>query len=114
MAKLSKREIYWRNVENALRACNYASSGLCPDCETCRDSVNIDMSMEKFAEDIGNGSLFSEPSFSWSDCDVCGSVLGGDRDVWHYVADDRSFIHCDSVCNDCAMYIANGEFTNQD
>ena len=52
-----------------------------------------------------------ETFFSWSQCDSCGSTLGGDRynaqGCW---SDDDGFHIIDmEVCIDCAMYHANGE-----
>ena len=49
----------------------------CPDC----DSDNFDncdgcRECDKTAEQL---QAYSEPSFSWSSCDICGSHLGGDR-----------------------------------
>jgi hypothetical protein len=53
-----------------------------------------------------------EPSFSWMDCDSCGSHLGGDRHVavGLYRDDDGKLQTLSmGVCVDCAMYHANGE-----
>ena len=52
-----------------------------------------------------------EASFSWAQCDSCGSTLGGDRlpafGIWH---DEDGYHDIEmSICSDCAMYHANGE-----
>ena len=53
-----------------------------------------------------------ESFFSWSQCDSCGSTLGGDRldatGMWHDKSD--KFVTIDmTVCIDCVMWHANGE-----
>lgn len=52
-----------------------------------------------------------EAGFSWSQCDSCGSSLGGNREpavgLWK---DAEGWHDVDmSICVDCAMYHANGE-----
>jgi hypothetical protein len=49
-----------------------------------------------------------EGSFAWSDCDTCGSSLGGDRYPSHWIDDKGRIRHMES-CGDCLGYIANGE-----
>jgi len=52
-----------------------------------------------------------ESSFSWGQCDSCGSTLGGDREPAIGLWEDAGTIHTIemSVCVDCAMFHANGE-----
>jgi len=52
-----------------------------------------------------------EPSFSWSQCDSCGSSLGGDRHTAYGLYREGKKLHTIemSVCTDCAMFHANGE-----
>ena len=53
--------------------------------------------------------LAGEPSFSWSQCEGCGSRLGGDRHPAHAtVGLNHEVVHLD-VCVDCVMYLANGD-----
>jgi hypothetical protein len=54
-----------------------------------------------------------EGSFSWSQCDACGSTLGGDRYPAHALSPERlgrseHWIHLD-VCSDCLLFLANGD-----
>lgn len=54
-----------------------------------------------------------EPGFSWSQCDSCGSRLGGDRDKATGIpigagADADKYISM-SICVDCTLYHANGD-----
>ena len=62
-----------------------------------------------------DGEEYNEGSFSWSDCDSCGSTLGGDRHPAHGIVQSDgdtlpkgTIIHM-SICVDCLMYHANGE-----
>lgn len=68
---------------------------------------------QAFEDDYHNGTLSSEASFSWRECGICGSRLGGDREDWHYVAKNSKGIdtiyHHDDACVDCVIYLANGE-----
>ena len=48
-----------------------------------------------------------ETHFSWSQCDSCGSGLGGDRFTAYGLSNDEPIKL--SICVDCAMYHANGE-----
>ncbi len=60
----------------------------------------------------GDTEHICETSFSWSDCDSCGSTLGGDRSEAHGLyRDDSGELQTVemSVCVDCMMYHANGE-----
>ena len=64
----------------------------------------------------GWGAADSEPSFSHGSCGICGSHLGGDREVWHAIIPDengsvigREILHSDDACIDCVVYLANGD-----
>ena len=51
----------------------------------------------------------SEPFFSWSSCDCCGSTLGGNR--YHVSGYNQEFkqIFCYDVCPDCYYYAEYGQ-----
>ena len=49
-----------------------------------------------------------DPFFSWSQCDGCGSSLGGDRTESTGIDEDGESISLD-LCIDCVMYLANGD-----
>jgi len=60
-----------------------------------------------------------EGGFSWSECDFCGSPLGGSRYPAHAIlaptpeeARDREISHF-RVCADCLQYVANGELPEE-
>lgn len=85
-------------VERELRGCEAFSVGSCPGCVVCGLSVEP-------TED--ERSLAEESHFSWSECDSCGSSLGGDRHPAHFLLDGE--IQHLSVCADCLLYHANGD-----
>jgi len=96
-------------VERGLRGLMSASPGACPGCERCRDAFEPDMTMEEFDEAWHKGEVNDEPSFSYSGCGICGTTLGGDCYVWHWVSDDNTVEHEDDCCVDCALFLANGD-----
>ena len=72
-----------------------------------------------FDEAWSSGRVDSEPSFSHGSCGICGSHLGGDREVWHAIIPDengsvigREILHSDDACIDCVVYLANGDEPN--
>uniref|UniRef100_A0A6M3JFM5 Uncharacterized protein n=1 Tax=viral metagenome TaxID=1070528 RepID=A0A6M3JFM5_9ZZZZ len=104
MNKRDYRE-YEKNVKDALAGLAYVSSGPCPDCNECLEcDTPDDPSMEWY-------DLASEPSFSWSSCNVCGSGLGGDRYPAHGADKNGNIIHFD-VCTDCYYYMEYGQLDN--
>jgi hypothetical protein len=80
---------YTEAVERNLKGLEAVSTGNCPGCNECSDA---------------NG----DPYFSWSPCEICGSRLGGDRESWHALMDNK-LIHCENACVDCVVYLANGD-----
>jgi len=75
----------------------YISTGSAlKECSQCSDYLD-------YEDDV----CYTEPYFSWSSCDTCGSQLGGNREDGHGWY-DGSLIHL-ICCDDCVMYIANGE-----
>lgn len=79
-----------------------------PDVRAESEEAAEQKAREAFDADIGNGTVSSEAQFSWSECDICGSRLGGDREPWHYVHGGRVH-HADGACVDCMLYLANGD-----
>jgi hypothetical protein len=61
-----------------------------------------------FDDDWHGADFSSSAGFSRGECGICGSRLGGDREVWHGIADGR-ILHFDDACCDCVAYLANGE-----
>ena len=76
------------------------------------DSIAIGCLGEQCEYANGDPEHSCEPSFSWGQCDSCGSTLGGDRDIayGHWRDSSGEFQQIEmSVCVDCTMYHANGE-----
>lgn len=109
----------------ATASCHECTSGLdlaCPNCEgfgevdVLDDDGEMTGVIEPCEDCAGSGEraptddeLQDAGGFSWSPCDACGSSLGGDR----YPAHGRcgasgSIIHLD-ICQDCVLYLANGD-----
>jgi hypothetical protein len=85
------------------------SVGACPGCETCWEHFGPDAeTIEEFDEMYERGEVCDEASFSWHGCACCGTSLGGDRHVWHYIWDDE-IVHDDDCCTDCALFMSNGD-----
>jgi len=99
---------YIDNVEANLKGYKYISTGLCPGCDECYSAFG-NGNPKDFVDCVENGELVNEASFSHSPCGICGSHLGGDRFIWHWVDDDGHIVHEDDCCVDCLMYIANGD-----
>ena len=79
----------------------YISTGLCPNCQECCDNYGYD-STDKFNQDVENGDIFDEGSFSWSPCDDCNTSLGGSSYVAHGIDENNEIIHF-TICYDCLM-----------
>ena len=136
---------YTDSVESTLKGCKFVSTGICPGCDECRESVGyvpeqtfahgdgptgdgywyiravgvgashpdeetcLAACEEGFDAGVGSGCFASEAGFSWSACGICGSSLGGDREVWHWVDDKNRIQHESDACTDCVIYLANGD-----
>lgn len=104
---------YTDAVERGLEGLNYPSTGACPGCEDCWGTHAPDATEQEFEEMWQRGEICDEASFSHSPCGICGTRLGGDRHVWHWVDDDGRICHEDDACTDCVMYLANGDEPEQ-
>ena len=89
--------------ENTAHLTAVSTGGLLPDCDTC----DIECTGREGCEP-GGVCYCDEPWFSWSPCDVCGSTLGGDREVGHGIDKNGDFMHL-HACTDCVIYLANGD-----
>ncbi len=49
----------------------------------------------------------TEPFFSWSPCECCGSPLGGNREHYQFARNDGLLFEAD-ICVDCVYYLAYG------
>ncbi len=91
------------------------SSGVCPGCETCRESLGYE-SLKALHKAWQTGETPDESHFSWSPCDVCGCRLGGDRHIWHAIPGQpgenlkgKEILHFEGMCTDCVLFYANGD-----
>jgi len=85
------------------------SSGSCPGCEKCMEGYATADAHRKAWE---RGETPESPTFSWSACGVCGTTLGGDRSVWHWIDPNdpkREINHEHDMCTDCVLFHANGD-----
>jgi hypothetical protein len=95
------------------------SSGECPGCEQCAESHR--MTPEEHASAWHSGTIEGYSSdFSWRPCGICGTHLGGDREVWHWIQGNpgedlkgREINHESDMCRDCVLYLANGDLPEQ-
>lgn len=95
------------SVDVYLKGFDFVSTGACPGCVDCGLE---DMSeMPDTSDEESRFELASEPGFSWSACDGCGSTFGGHRYPAHGRSEeDDSLVHF-RVCTDCVLYLANGD-----
>jgi hypothetical protein len=90
----------WKaRVDRYLEGLTAVSSGACPGCDSC--GLAADASDEELDE-------AGEPGFSWSPCECCGSLLGGDRHPAHGVSEKHGILHL-GVCTDCLFYVNYGD-----
>lgn len=64
----------------------------------------LHLRVEEIEPDQHQIELASEPHFSWSACECCGSDLGGNRHPAHGCDKNGDIVHF-SVCEDCLYYI---------
>lgn len=99
-------------VERGLAGMTGISSGTCPGCAECMEiDGHSDEQEHKLAWNTSDLPSASG-SFSWRPCGVCGTTLGGDRNVWHWIDErdaSREIHHEHDMCDDCALFLASGE-----
>jgi hypothetical protein len=79
------------------------ASAVCSECISMYgiEDGDIDTMQEALYE-------IDESSFSWSQCDSCGSHLGGNRYSAHGLDSELEVYHLD-ICEDCLFFHANGD-----
>lgn len=97
-------EKYQASVEHNLEHLDFVSTGACRGCKECGlDAVCTEQELD----------AASDPYFSRSDCEACGSTLAGDRHPVHGKRiGDHSLAHL-SVCTDCVYYITYGQLDDE-
>lgn len=99
---------YTDSVEESLKDLKGVSTGSCPSCQQCADSLGFD-SLKEYDEAREAGKVYEEGSFSWSGCGICGSSFGGNLEPWHWIDENNEILHENDACVDCVMYLANGD-----
>ncbi len=90
----------------------HVAVGPAASCQECRDAYGIP---DYADDDMAQERMLDEGSFSWSQCDSCGSTLGGDRYDAHGIAVSSTGFVADyeplhlSICSDCLFFHANGD-----
>ena len=91
-------------VEHYLDGLKHVGTGaIRHDCGECYQDDSL-------SDDDWSDSA-NEAGFSWSQCDGCGSTLGGSRHPahgWTEINGREILVHLD-ICTDCLMYLANGD-----
>ena len=88
------------------------SPGNSPEMECCQAAHDW-----ADPENSDHWGMADEGSFSWSECESCGSKLGGDRYDAHAIhreafgpnAKQPGNIHHIEICTDCILFHANGD-----
>jgi len=100
---------YTERVAHGLEGLEAVSTGPCPGCDECRKNYGYS-SMRAFSDAWECGEVVVEPHFSRAPCDICGSLLAGDREDWHaFDRETGATYHFHSACVDCVIYLANGD-----
>ncbi len=85
--------------------------GTSHDCDACTGGEDIDPDNHETLQ------MYDEESFSWCECDSCGSTFGGARFNAHAIhkeafgpdAKRPDDIHHVDICTNCLMFHANGD-----
>ena len=70
----------------------YISIGTIRECECC------DCECPEDEDCTCNNNI--EPYFSWGECDLCETSLGGDRYDGHGIDENGEIVHI-AICEDC-------------
>lgn len=90
---------YEAAVDHNLKGLHAISTGACPSCPDCGLGEDCSDHDRELAE---------ESSFSWSECESCGSTLGGNRHPAHALDKENRLYHL-MVCEDCLYYLNYGQ-----
>ena len=99
---------YATAVERGCKGLTAVSTDVCPGCEECRRGLGF-ATLQDLEKAWESGRIVSEPFFSSGGCDICGAVLGGNFEVWHGIDEKGEIVHGDRACEDCVVYLANGD-----
>lgn len=113
---------YEDRVASGLKGLEAVSTGICSGCDKCMGIYGYETTDKvRFEEDWASGWLPEDGSFSHGACGICGSSLGGNRYMWHWIRpnDTGSVVgqpieHESDACVDCVQYLANGTLPDED
>lgn len=107
ISSAQEREDHAIEVENALGSVAIGLFGCCPECQSA-----YGMEPREFYRAVHvDHTVNDEGGFSWHNCELCNSPLGGDRYAAHaskQVNGRWQHTHLD-VCVDCLFAVDNGE-----
>lgn len=96
----------------------HISTGSAASCPECCEAFGLDPDADTDENQAAIYESGDEGGFSWSQCDSCGTTLGGDRHTAHGWPVDQAnddirsgeytLFHL-SICTDCLLFHANGD-----
>lgn len=92
----------------------HIATGSAASCPECCDTFGLDCGGDTEANQNAMYEAGDEGGFSWSQCDSCGTTLGGDRHTAHGWDSSGKVPAADclfhlSICTDCLLFHANGD-----
>lgn len=106
----SERQAHAERYLDGLKGASPSVASSCPHCQRDFGFVGRPRALAKAVEEQ---EVIDEGGFSWNQCAVCGSRLGGNRYTWHAwtctgsTAIDSELVH-GTCCADCVAWLANG------
>lgn len=97
----------------------HIATGSAASCPECCEAFGLDPDADTDENQAAIYESGDEGGFSWSECDSCGTTLGGDRHTahgwpadngrWQRLAEDPPALFHLSICTDCLLFHANGD-----
>lgn len=109
MELTKSQQLFVDNVDIEYQQCKFGiNPDICSKCEQCQSDYGL--SEREIDNLLEIGELYDEGGFSWHDCELCGSNLGGDRYSAHGITNDENedILHY-NICANCVHYLANGD-----
>jgi len=98
---------YQARFEAGTNGLEFISTGINSKCTECQCIYGYENEHE-FEIAVENQDVLDEGSFSNSYCDICGSMLGGDKFIAHGINKDEELVHLE-ICVDCMYYNEYGQ-----
>lgn len=94
----------------------HIATGSAASCPECCEAFGLDPDADTDENQAAMYESGDEGGFSWSQCDSCGTTLGGDRHTAHgwptepaLDLDAINTLYHLSICTDCLLFHANGD-----